>query len=516
MRIGGLVSGMDIDSLVGDLMKAERIPMQKMEQDQTWMTWQRDAYREMNTKLSEFQNLFSDMKLSSTYESKITSSSQSDAVTATAGPQAQDGSYSVEVSALASKATNVSQGGISADGEKIDPSKALKDQPFKNNLVTGPLEFSYFNEAGEQAVSVTVNDTDTLNDVFGKINEASDGAVRGFYDANSDKVFLERTDSGNFNDGDMFLGAEIGFNGGTASGFFTDTLNIKNGTQQPDGSWVKNEVGGTDATFKYNGIEMTSKSNSYDLGGVKLQFTNTTNGAATINVQNDDDALMDKITAFVDKYNEVIETVTEKTSEERFRDYPPLTKEQREEMSESEIELWEEKSQSGTLRNDQILARGLSGMRTAWYSDVNTGDPNFNLLADLGITTSSNYRDNGKLEIDPAKLREEIQNDPGKVKEILSNSSEGDSRGLINRVEDQLKNVMSRITDKAGNEFRTGQQYTMGRQLESMEDRIGDFERRLQQTENRYWDQFTQMEKAIQRMNQQSSYMMQQFGGGGQ
>lgn len=74
--------------------------------------------------------------------------------------------------------------------------------------------------------------------------------------------------------------------------------------------------------------------------------------------------------------------------------------------------------------------------------------------------------------------------------------------------------MISRITDKAGNENRTEQTYTMGRELLGMEERITDFERRLAQVENRYYKQFTAMETAIQRMNQQSAQLMNQLNGG--
>ncbi|GEL78702.1 flagellar hook-associated protein 2 [Tenuibacillus multivorans] len=518
MRIGGLASGMDIDSLVNDLMKAERIPLDKMKQDQTWLTWQRDAYREINTKLSEFQNMFMDMKLSHAYQSKTTISSQEGAVTAIATNGAQEGTYSIEVTELASKAMNVSQQGISDGDTKIDPDAVLETQSFKNAPQSGTLEFSTFDENGNETVhSVNVDVTqDSLNDVLNRISENSDGEVRAFYDANSDKVFLERTKSGDFNtDESRYLGSEIGFDGQTNSSFLTDTLQIKNGTyNNQSGQWEPNEVGGTNAEFNYNGLQLESFTNEYTLNDVNFKLTNTTEGTAFIDVSNDKNATVDKITEFVDKYNEIIETITEKTSEERHRDYPPLTDAQKEEMTEREIELWEEKAVSGVLRNDNILQSGLSDMRSAWYETVDTGNEDYNRLADLGITTSSNYRDNGKLVFNEGKFREAIENNPDAVRNLLSNSSDGDDRGLINRVEDSLKNTMDFVSEKAGTELRTEQQYSMGRELISMEKQISEFERRLQQVESRYWDQFTQMEKAIQQMNQQSAYLMQQFGGG--
>lgn len=505
MRVSGLASGMDTDSIIKDLMAAERIPMTKMQQDQEWLTWQRDAYREMNTKLSEFKNLFRDLKFTEAYRSKqVTTSSLG--VTATATSAAQEGTHSISVSQLASKAMRVSTEGISGDGEKIDPSKPLLESI--ENFTGGNISFQTFDENGEaQTHTVAIEGNDSLNDVFRKMNTESDGAVRAYYDTNSDIVFIERTSSGSFNPESG--GAEIifGDEDGNNASFFTDFLNMK-----PD---AESEIGGQNAVFTYNGVELNSKENSYTLDGVTYQFHQTVDNAV-LNIQTDTQGTFDKIVEFVDKYNELVEYATDKTSEKRHRDFPPLTEEQKEEMSEREIELWEEKAKSGLLRSDNIIQSGLTGMRTAFYSDVQNEEGAFNRLADIGITTSENYRDNGKLVIDENVLRSALEDNAEDVRRLFSNPAEGDSRGLLNRVEDNLDNMISRITDKAGNENRTEQTYTMGRELLNIEERITNFERRLQQVENRYYKQFTAMETAIQRMNQQSSYLMSQFMGGQQ
>src|SRR5690625_2607096 len=97
MRVGGLASGMDIDQIVKQLMSAERIPLNKMQQDRTMLEWQRDGFRDINKKLSELDNMMLDMKLSHTYNSKIAASSQEGAVSATATTSAYDGTYDINV-----------------------------------------------------------------------------------------------------------------------------------------------------------------------------------------------------------------------------------------------------------------------------------------------------------------------------------------------------------------------------------------------------------------------------------
>lgn len=78
-------------------------------------------------------------------------------------------------------------------------------------------------------------------------------------------------------------------------------------------------------------------------------------------------------------------------------------------MSENEIELWEEKAKSGLLRSDNIIQSGMTGMRTAFYSNVQNENGAFNRLADLGITTSNNYRVNGKLVLTKTNFEERLK-----------------------------------------------------------------------------------------------------------
>ncbi|MFB4167835.1 flagellar hook-associated protein 2 [Virgibacillus sp. JSM 102003] len=494
MRIGGLATGMDIDKLVNKLMKAERMPLNRMQQESTTLTWKRDAFRDINKKLLELDDMMLNMKYSSTYNAKSVSSSNESAVTAAASSDATNGTYNISVSNLATSATNISSSGVG-----IDPNTALKDTSYAEGF--GTKSFKTYNEDGSTTThKFDVNENDTLNDVLERISDA-DNNVRAFYDSNTKKVIVEATRAGNYNDdGDTTNGAEpeIDFTGNT---FFTTTLNMD----------MANEKGGEDAKFNYNGIEMTSHNNSYELGGVTYQFKSE--GSASLTVSNDVESSFDKITKFVEKYNEVVEKLNGSQQEEIYRDYKPLTDKQKEGMSEDEIELWEEKAKSGILRGESAISDGLFSMRRSWYSNVDTGGE-ITSLTQVGITTSSNYRDGGKLTIDPVELKAALKEDPAGVQKLFSNSNEDGSRGLINRLDDALDSTRGKIEARAGSGFDTLENYSLGKRMKDLNTRISDFEDRLVRVENRYWSQFTQMEKAIQRMNQQSAQLMSQFGGG--
>src|SRR5690606_23835403 len=158
-----------------------------------------------------------------------------------------------------------------------------------------------------------------------------------------------------------------------------------------------------------NGVEFTSKSNNYTLGGVTFEFNNVTNGQnVSLTVDNNVDSAFDNIMKFVDKYNEIVDLVNKSQTEERYRDYKPLTEKQKEEMEDKQVELWEEKAKSGILRGDSILTSGLFDLRQTWYSSVDTGGE-VTTLTQIGISTTADYMNGGKLKIDEDKLKEALR-----------------------------------------------------------------------------------------------------------
>lgn len=526
MRIGGLASGMDIDTMVKDLMKAERIPLDKMKQKKQILEWQRDEYRDMNKLLNELQTMAKDMNYEKTYVSKKTTSSNEGAVTATAFSSTSSGTYKIKVDRLATAAVRVSQDTVSVSGQKIDPNKAFKDQltSFKTSpdFSGGPLNFTLatFKEDGTKVEKTfEVSDTETLSDVLKKINDSELG-IRAFYDSTADKVVMERTVTGDFNkDPNTFLGAEIGYNG-TNAGFIANVLQMKAGKETSPGSgvWETTETGGTNAKFTYNGsLTVEPSTNEYKINNIQFNLKQVTTGEETITVQADTDAAFDSIVKFVNKYNEVIEKINGKLDEKRYRDYQPLSDEEKEAMEDKQIELWEEKAKSGLIRNDSILSSGVSNMRLDFYEPLAGALKGFGQLTDLGIKTTSNYLDKGKLTIDEDTLKSKLAENPDAVYKLFATDGDGKMKstmGIAERLVKTIDSTIKKIEEKAGKPSWTNQKFTLGKSLNDVDKQIDSFQDRLRKVEDRYWRQFTAMEKAIQQSNSQSAYLMQQFGGG--
>src|SRR5699024_3372130 len=314
----------------------------------------------------------------------------------------------------ATSAMNVSQNEIKDINQKITEIEDLKI------AVGDEFSFKTYDENKGKMVAhyIEVEEGDTIGDILKKINDDKDNNVRAFIDEQSGKVIMEATRTGQYNED----GPEIEFDNDP---FFIEILGMKE------------EVKAQDAEFTYNnGLTLTSKDNSYTLNGITYSFHDT--GTSTLTVDNDTEAAFDSIMAFVDKYNEVVDIMNSSQREEKHRDFPPLTEAQKKEMTEKEIELWEEKAKSGLLRGDSTITNGLFSMRNSWYSKVETGGE-ITSLTQIGIETSSAYLDGGKLIVDEDKLRAALREDPDGVQKLFSNNEEKDSRGLVNRLEDSIE-----------------------------------------------------------------------------
>lgn len=348
--------------------------------------------------------------------------------------------------------------------------------------------------------SIFVEGTDSLNKVMTKVNNSNVG-VNMFYDSFTDKMTLTRTETGNFN------GSETDPEISTSGDFIDKVLKFENAT----------ETGGQNAIFTINGLATERTSNTFEMNGVTFTLKKTFDTPETISVKNDSSKIFDNIKAFVDEYNKLIDTVNKKISEDRYRNYGPLTDEQREQLSDKQQELWEEKAKSGLLKGDILLSSSLTQMRMSMYQPVNNANVSsaFKQLAAIGIKTTSNYLEGGKLEIDEAALKKAIDNDPDSVENLFRGTGDStDSKGIVQRLYDDVSATIDKLNDRAGKAYSTNQQFTIGKSLDDVSKKITSLTDRLKQIEDRYYRQFTAMEQAIQKSNNQMNYLLQQFGGG--
>ncbi|WP_204787661.1 flagellar filament capping protein FliD [Paenibacillus oryzisoli] len=286
------------------------------------------------------------------------------------------------------------------------------------------------------------------------------------------------------------------------------------------------KIKGQKAQIEFNGASAEYDTNTFAISGMNITIKKTSATAVNITNTRDVDTVFNSIKSFVDKYNELIDTVNTKTSEKKYKDFIPLTDEQREAMKEDQITIWESKAKSGMLRGDQLLKSGLSNFRQA-FSSVVDGLPvgNAKTLSQIGISTanisgksiSGSYLENGKIYIDDDKLKKAIAEKPDEVMALFTandgvkDSNKGD--GLARRLSDQADALFKNISAKAGITNSVDSSYLMGKTLKDMNTRIDNFTDKLEALETRYYNQFTAMEKYMNQMTAQSAQLTQQMGG---
>ncbi len=283
-------------------------------------------------------------------------------------------------------------------------------------------------------------------------------------------------------------------------------------------------VTGTDAKVQYNGITQYYNSNNFQIAGINFVAKQQGTEEVTIGVAKDVDTVFEKIKGFIDKYNELIATVNSKLDEKRYRDFAPLTDEQREDMKEEEIKKWEEKAKSGILRSDPLLNNALVSMRNGLSNAVTgLGEGALKALGEIGISSAlvqgksitGSYLDQGKLFIDEDKLKQAISDNPDQIYALFTrddgnkNTTEGD--GLLTRITESIDIIYGKIRDKAGLTNMNEDDYAMGKELKTMNKRLTALQTRMKDLETRYYKQFTTLETYLNKMNSQSAWLTQQF-----
>jgi len=267
---------------------------------------------------------------------------------------------------------------------------------------------------------------------------------------------------------------------------------------------------GQNAIFTFNGLKTERSTNTFQINNFEISLKQVTAPDAppvTFSSAPDTDKIFDSVTKFVDEYNKLIEDLNKQIREPKYRDFQPLSAEQKKDMKEDEIKQWEEKAKSGTLRNDSTISSMLTQMRTALMGTVDG-----KTLKSLGITTSNDYSANGKLVINEQELKKAISDDPNKVHEMFSkDGATVAEQGFARKLRTIVDKTQTSIAQRAGKVGDVNDKFSLGRSLKDMNNQIERFEQRLQKMESRYWKQFSAMETAINRANSQSASLMNAF-----
>ena len=388
-------------------------------------------------------------------------------------------------------------------------------------------------------------ESDSLSTVMNTINK-SDAGVTMSYNETSDSFTIKANDSG--------AAGEIDIQDGSGSNLATTLFGVKKTDGNGNISYertIEDENGndtvlssklkeGQDAIISVDfgdgsePIEISRSSNVFDLNGLSVTVSGTFgtyNGdhidvnaskpedAVTFEAKVDSDKAVDAVKQMVEDYNSMIELVNKELSTKRDRNYAPLTDEQKKEMSEDEIKLWEEKAKAGMLFNDSDLRSLANELRTVFSgTDIKA-------LQEAGITLSSEYSENGKITFDEEKFRAAVEADPEGISKLFT-SEKDENGGGFNGIITSMDNICQKyaattgatkgiLIEKAGNKSAPLSLLNNSyfKQMSSIDEVIDSLNDKLKSERERYNKQFTNLETLIAQMNSQSSWLTQQFGG---
>lgn len=517
LRITGLATGLDVDNMVKQLMQAEKTKVDKVKQDRQLIQWRQDLYREIIGDLNTFKSTYFDVLNKDKYILSQNSLSpysvntvSGTSVSATATTSVIQGTYEIEVSELATGAKVQSTNTTKININDIIDNNLNQPATIKINVNNGSV------------VEITYDSTTTYKQLLDKINTNSQlsGSVRAYYSEVTGKITIETTKTGE--------NAKI-------------QITEENSTKlQELGLITGTEVSGKNAKFKIiipgetNSVEITDKqNNTFSLDGItySLKEVGTTKFSVVINSQ----PSIDKIKDFINKYNEIIDKINSKLTEKRAYSYKPLTDDQKKDMKEDEIKKWEEKAKEGLLKGDSILQNIVYNMRQAFFESVK--DVGIS-LQEIGLSTSSDYTQKGKIIIDESKLKRALEVRPQDVLNLLTKTSStaydpnstyqgrttrNSENGIFQRLKDILEdNIRTTrnsngkkgvLLEKAGikgdfSEFNN----LLTNELKQKDRVINDLNDKLFDKENKYYQQFAKLEKAMQKYNDQSAWLSSQLG----
>lgn len=366
---------------------------------------------------------------------------------------------------------------------------------------------------GKSLSEMGVLSTDSIARLSQKVSNSGVGAQLN-YDSLNDRFNLTSTREGSANT--LTLSTDL-----------MNKLKLTGGTHEV----------AKDAILRINGVDIVKSENTFTIDGASITLNDTHNaidGPIKFNFKVDTDKIVEKIKSFIDVYNGLISSTYGKVNEKVYRDFKPLTDEQREAMSEDQIKQWESKSKSGVLRNHADIENIAAKMRRA-LSDVVEGSGI--TLAQLGIETSANYKENGKLIIkDEAKLRSGIENNYAGVVKLFSSESDKKyldannateryrENGLGNRLYDIIQDAVRTTRDDNGRKGTlvetagipndiSNYTSTLSKKITEYDDRIATLLDYLADKETGYYAMFSRVETAIARLEAQSQQLASQLGG---
>ena len=424
---------------------------------------------------------------------------------------ATDNKQTLQISA-GSKELQNALGITSTQSNKISTGSSL----WENRVKLGLGKYNTKEELNDALKNFTVNgakidnitaDT-TVDGLLTAINNNKDAGVTAVYLGSENKFVLSSNEKGK--------GREISL--GADPKDTTDAANLIFGGVSTDGT-------DGEMSILYNGVQttITSSSNTFSIDGLDIRATNTFNtgsataeGGVSFTASADTEKVTETVKKFIEAYNAMIDEVRTQATTKPDSNYKPLTDDQKNEMNETSIKNWEDKAKEGILYNSSAL-KDLDNATQGIFSSMMINGVSYDDLEKIGISFSDDYTAGGKIVFDEEKFKTAMDSDPEKVSDLFTGT-----HGIVNTIDSTLSTYATRYASKNGNSYGvlieeagseklslTLTNNSIYKELKDMQETITNLQSQLSTEQDRYISQFTQMERLINQMNSQSSYLSQ-------
>ena len=531
LRVTGLNSGLDTESIISAYTSKANLRLNKAKGSLTKNKWTQDAWKSMNSKIMSFYSgTLSKNRLSNAYTKKKTTTSNS-ALSVIPGAGATDGVQTAKIVKTANAAY------LTSDVLKYTEEGESKVLGADDNLVeklgiTAGSKFSFKTKTGEEKV-IQIGGEDAgdgatvVNSMKGLADALKSAGVNANYDEANGRMFISAKTSGEKSD---FAFSSVGAAFGSLDSTTAATLGKLGLTKESGAS----KVDGSNAKLILNNAEFTSENNTFSINGSTYTINSmpaNPNEEISVTTGTDYDAVYDVIKDMIKEYNSIINEMSKAYGADPARKYDPLTDEQKEEMTDKEIEEWETKIKDGLLSgNSQLydvrqamIDVTLQGFDTdkdgnALFGLDKNGDPIKMYLADFGIATGGYFdteeNERYALHIDgnpddestagkEDKLKSMIASDPEKVTKFFQKFSDTMYNALFKQMSgnSNLSSIYKVYNDKQ-----------LSKEESDWETKIKDIEQEISDIEDKWYDKFTTMEKALANMNSNQSAVSSMLG----
>ena len=438
---------------------------------------------------------------------------------------AKDNKQTLQISA-GSKELQNALGITSTQSNKISTGSSLWENRVKLGLVKD-IEYNTEEELNNAKKELnkalenfTVNGTKiegitadtTVDGLLTAINNNKDAGVTAIYLGSENKFVLSSNEKG--------LGRKItlGPDPDNPNNKKDDAAYLIFGGDSKDGS-------DGEMSILYNGVQttITSSSNTFSIDGLDIRATNTFNtgsataeGGVSFTASADTEKVTETVKKFIEAYNAMIDEVRTQATTKPDSNYKPLTDDQKNEMNETSIKNWEDKAKEGILYNSSAL-KDLDNATQGIFSSMMMNGVSYDDLEKIGISFSDDYTAGGKIVFDEEKFKTAMDSDPEKVSDLFTGT-----HGIVNTIDSTLSTYATRYASRNGNSYGvlieeagseklslTLTNNSIYKELKDMQETITNLQSQLSTEQDRYISQFTQMERLINQMNSQSSYLSQ-------